>query len=102
VARQSLALDPWPITASPDNIVLIVAGGSHPTNSYWLQGYSPGVVGREVHVPEHFGHLLDDTSRDLDTRHRPVKSRRLHPPDSAGRREAPGSVPFSNGYEHSP
>ena len=42
VTRQSLALDPWPITASPDNIVLIVAGGGHPTNSYWLQGYSPG------------------------------------------------------------
>ena len=65
VTRQSLALDPWPITASPDNIVLIVAGGGHPTNSYWLQGYSPGVVGREVHVPEGFGHLLDEANRDL-------------------------------------
>lgn len=65
MTRQSLALDPWPITASPDNIVLI--GGGHPTNSYWLQGYSPGVVGREIHVPEHFGHLLDEAARVLDT-----------------------------------
>ena len=37
-----------------------MAGGGHPTNSYWLQGYSPGVVGREIHVPEDFGHLLDE------------------------------------------
>ena len=65
VTRQSLSLDPWPITASPDNIVLIVAGGGHPTNSYWLQGYSPSVVGREIHVPEDFGHLLDEANRDL-------------------------------------
>jgi hypothetical protein len=42
-----------------------VAGGGHPTNSYWLQGYSPGVVGREIHVPEGFGHLLDEADRDL-------------------------------------
>jgi len=65
VTRQSLTLDPWPITTSPDNIVLIVAGGGHPTNSYWLQGYSPSVVGREIHVPEDFGHLLDEANRDL-------------------------------------
>ena len=65
VARASGALDPWPITTAPDNIVLIVAGGGHPTNSYWLQGYSPGVVGREIHVPEHFGHLLDEAACDL-------------------------------------
>ena len=35
-ARQ-LALDPWPITRQPDNFVLVVAGGGHPTNSYWLR-----------------------------------------------------------------
>jgi hypothetical protein len=65
VTRDSAALDPWPITASPDNFILIVAGGGHPTNSYWLQGYSPGVVGREVRVPEHFGRLLAEAKRDL-------------------------------------
>lgn len=48
VTRASLALDPWPITSHPDNVVLIVAGGGHPTNSYWLQGYSPRVLGREI------------------------------------------------------
>lgn len=47
--RKSLELDPWPISVRPDNLVLIVAGGGHPTNSYWLQGYSPRVIGREIH-----------------------------------------------------
>ena len=65
LARASRDLDPWPITASPDNFVLIVAGGGHPTNSYWLQGYSPDVVGREIQVPEDFARLLAEAERDL-------------------------------------
>ena len=68
VVRESLHLDPWPITASPDNIVVVVAGGGHPTNSYWLQGYSPGVVGRPVEVPPTFERLLADAERDLGPR----------------------------------
>jgi len=68
VARESLALDPWPITASPDNFILVVAGGGHPTNSYWLQGYSPGVVGRLIELPASFEHLLDEAERDLGAR----------------------------------
>jgi hypothetical protein len=66
VTRDSGALDPWPITASPDNFVLIVAGGGHPTNSYWLQGYSPGVVGRAIVLPEKFPRLLADAERDMN------------------------------------
>jgi hypothetical protein len=68
VARESLALDPWPITASPDNVVIVVAGGGHPTNSYWLQGYSPGVVGRSLELPSAFEDLLADAERDLGPR----------------------------------
>src|SRR4029077_20027969 len=64
VARDSAALDPWPITASPDNFVLIVAGGGHPTNSYGLQGYSPGFVGGAIALPEEFPRLLADAERD--------------------------------------
>lgn len=67
VVRDSLALDPWPITARPDNIGLIVAGGGHPTNSYWLQGYSPGVIGREIRLPESFDELLAE-ARNADAR----------------------------------
>ena len=45
-----------------------MAGGGHPTNSYWLQGYSPGVVGREIRVPEDFARLLGEAERDLSAR----------------------------------
>jgi len=68
VVRESLALDPWPITASPDNFIIIVAGGGHPTNSYWLQGYSPGVIGRMIDVPASFESLLAEADRDLGPR----------------------------------
>lgn len=63
--RESLRLDPWPHSARPDNLVLLVAGGGHPTNSYWLEGYSPHVIGREVHVPADFGGLLEEAERDI-------------------------------------
>ena len=65
VTRESLKLDPWPITSKPENFVLIVAGGAHPTNSYWLQGYSPRVIGREISLPKAFGRLLAEADRDL-------------------------------------
>jgi hypothetical protein len=68
VARESLALDPWPITATPDNFIIIVAGGGHPTNSYWLQGYSPSVIGRTIELPASFERLLNDAERDLGPR----------------------------------
>ncbi len=64
-APASVVLDPWPIAAKPDNIVLLVAGGGHPTNSYWLPGCCPRVIGREVRVPESFDALLTEADRDL-------------------------------------
>jgi hypothetical protein len=65
VTRDSIKLDPWPICLKPDNIVLVVAGGSHPTHSYWLQAHSPAVVGRTVRLPETFDRLLAAAERDL-------------------------------------
>ena len=65
VTRESAALDPWPITSAPDNFILIVAGGGHPTNSYWLQGYSPGVIGREIRLPGDFARLVAAAEQDL-------------------------------------
>jgi hypothetical protein len=47
---------------------VIVAGGGHPTNSYWLQGYSPGVVGRVLDPPDAFDDLLAEAERDLGPR----------------------------------
>jgi hypothetical protein len=65
VTRASLALDPWPIALKPENLILVVAGGGHPTNSYWLQGYSPAVVGRKIGLPAEFDRLLAEADRDL-------------------------------------
>jgi hypothetical protein len=63
--RASLALDPWPIAQKPENLILTVAGGGHPTNSYWLQGYSPAVIGRPIDLPAGFDALLAAAERDL-------------------------------------
>ena len=65
VTRASIELDPWPICQKPDNIVLVVAGGGHPTHSYWLQAHSPTVEGRVIRVPETFERLRADADRDL-------------------------------------
>jgi hypothetical protein len=65
VTRESIKLDPWPISSKPDNIVFVVAGGSHPTHAQWLQGHSRLVTGRVVRVPETFERLLADADRDL-------------------------------------
>jgi hypothetical protein len=65
VTRASIALDPWPICQKPDNIVLLVAGGGHPTHSYWLQAHSPTVEGRLIRTPETFEQLLAEADKDL-------------------------------------
>ena len=65
VTRESIRLDPWPIALKPENIVLVVAGGDHPTHYHWLQAHSPRVIGRVMRVPESFVRLLADADRDL-------------------------------------
>jgi hypothetical protein len=65
VVRESLALDSWPHSVRPENLVLLVAGGGHPTNSYWMEGYSPHVVGRRINVPADFARLLEQADRDI-------------------------------------
>lgn len=65
VTRASLELDPWPIAAKPENLILVTAGGGHPTNSFWLQGYSFGVAGRRIALPADYDQLLVEADRDL-------------------------------------
>ena len=64
-ARDSINMDPWPITSNPDNLILIVAGGGHPTHSFWLQGNSPAVIGRQMRVPETFDALIEEAAKDM-------------------------------------
>jgi hypothetical protein len=63
--RDSIELDPWPICQKPENIVLVVAGGGHPTHSYWLQAHSPTVPGRVMRLPETFDRLIGEAANDL-------------------------------------
>jgi hypothetical protein len=63
--RESINLDPWPICQKPENIVLVVAGGGHPTHSYWLQAHSPSVNGRLMRLPESFDRLVAEADKDF-------------------------------------
>lgn len=65
ITRDSVKHDPWPVSLTPDNLVFIVAGGSHPTHAYWLQGTGPRVHGRIIRTPETFDRLLAAADRDL-------------------------------------
>jgi hypothetical protein len=65
IVRESASLDPWPLSARPDNLILLVAGGEHPTNSYWLEAYSPHAVGRKIELPAGFAKLLEQADRDI-------------------------------------
>ena len=65
ITRESIKQDPWPVTLKPENIVFVVAGGSHPTHAHWLQGTGPKVIGRMIRTPETFERLLAEADRDL-------------------------------------
>src|SRR5262249_56160247 len=78
VTRESAALDPWPITSAPDNFILIVAGGGHPTNSYWLQGYSPRGIGREIRLPRDFPPLAPPPPQNPPPQHPHPRAHRPH------------------------
>ena len=65
ITRDSVKQDPWPVSLKPENIVFVVAGGSHPTHAYWLQGTGVNVHGRVIRIPETFDRLLADADRDL-------------------------------------
>ena len=64
VARAA-SIDPWPICRSPDGIMLLVAGGKHPTHNFWLQGNALTVGKKIVETPPKWGELLEQANRDL-------------------------------------
>jgi hypothetical protein len=65
LVRESASLDMWPSSMKPENLVLLVAGGGHPTNSHWMEAYSPNVVGRKIMLSEAHDALLVEADRDL-------------------------------------
>jgi hypothetical protein len=64
-ARESATLDPWPIAAKPENIILVVAGGHHPTHALWMQAIARHVIGIPIETPKAMDALLREADRDL-------------------------------------
>ena len=58
--------DPWPITRAPRNVVIVVAGGRHPTQAYWMQGaQGPKMVSARVHLPAGWEELLKEADAEM-------------------------------------
>jgi hypothetical protein len=57
--------DPWPIARSPEQIIVIVAGGAHPTHNFWMQAMSPTVACREIDAPGNWAVLISEAEEDL-------------------------------------
>jgi len=58
--------DPWPITNAPENIAIVVAGGSHPTHAFWLQtSIAKKLTGAQVELPAKWDELIADGAREL-------------------------------------
>ena len=58
--------DPWPITRRPRNFMIVVAGGRHPTQAYWMQGaHGPKTVSASIQVPVKWEELLREAEADL-------------------------------------
>ena len=64
VVRDSVKLEHWPITARPENIAILVTGGGHATNAYWMFSSSWRFIGREIAVPEGLQRLLDEAAAE--------------------------------------
>jgi hypothetical protein len=67
-ANESIAKtlqDPLPICRRPEQLLLAVAGGAHPTHAYWMPGMAAAVVSRPVVLPRRWEALLDRAREDL-------------------------------------
>ena len=58
--------DPWPITRRPRNFMIVIAGGRHPTQAYWMQGaHGPKTASAPIRVPVKWEELLREAEADL-------------------------------------
>ena len=61
----SANMDPWPITRTPEQLILGVAGGYHPTHNFWMQAWSPNIAGGEIRLPAGWDALIAQADEDL-------------------------------------
>jgi hypothetical protein len=58
--------DPWPITRHARNLMIVVAGGRHPTQAYWMQGaQGPKTVSTRIHLPANWEQLLREADGEM-------------------------------------
>jgi hypothetical protein len=58
--------DPWPITRQAGNLMIVVAGGRHPTQAYWMQGaQGPKTVSVRIKLPADWEKLLLEADTEL-------------------------------------
>ena len=58
--------DPWPITRKASNLMLVVAGGRHPTQAYWMQGaHGPKTASSRIHLPANWERLLQEADAEM-------------------------------------
>jgi hypothetical protein len=62
---RSADQDPWPITRTPEQIILCVAGGYHPTHNFWMQAMAPGLACREITLPAAWDQLIAEAQSAL-------------------------------------
>ena len=62
---NSADMDPWPITRTPEQIILGVAGGYHPTHNFWLQACGPCVANRAITLPAAWDTLIAEAEAEL-------------------------------------
>ena len=57
--------DPWAICRDPDQIIVAVAGGEHPTHNFWMQGNAPAVACRQIALPTAWAGLVAAAEDEL-------------------------------------
>ncbi len=58
--------DPWPITRTAENLMIVVAGGRHPTQAYWMQGaQGPKTISARIELPANWEQLLIEADTEL-------------------------------------
>ena len=60
--------DPWAICRKPEQLILTVAGGEHPTHNFWMQAASAQIAGRKIGLPENWDALINTADDELGPR----------------------------------
>ena len=59
------AIDPWPICERPEQILVAVAGGDHPSNHFWFPADAPAVSVKSYDLPSSWDRLIEESNLEL-------------------------------------